>query len=540
MRKPRELHIDPLQRWIEIDGRRFACTEEDARRFESLLNEEYSLQIKRAGEGIIEIKENPASATGLDIHFTTFHGGVRTEVKGHLTQEHLDLLQNEQKCDLLQHGIVLRLSPPNLLIRRRRPDGGEERIPEIPDVKYRHTSAAELQAILNDSRLRRTGEGAGATAPVAEPHPAEIREIRVVRNPENRLALWLECVAAHGDQVEGMALTHHNVAELQQRGVFRPELDVVTSLDAHELSVLNQTTHEEKRITLAPESSDDELSAAGQLLSEALKAPSELPAPSPTPPEPIREEPQPSSQTQTAEEAQPATASPPSEPPAAPLPEASGEQAAPPSAPMIPEEDAVQKAGASRAESLSVSDEKPGEQGPTEEPTDENLFPDQEARHVIEGTFSALTRHVDAPVQEAYLSLPRVFSGRRFVVLSFNGQRIGDLGELRSEAFYGFYLSFVDADTVILVFACEGRHVEWGTEKCVVQPSLSAEAEEFTGAGLLGLAQDEEGNFLFVVTPAYRQWIQTREQDYRPVFARFLTAGEFAARTPRPTVIWPE
>jgi len=540
MRKPRALHIDPLQRWIEIDAHRFECSEQDAHRFEAFLNAEYALKLKAAGEGVIEIKENPASATGLDIHFTSFHAGVRTEVKGHLTQGNLDLLQDDQKCDLLQHGIVLRLSPPNLLIRHRRPDGGEERVPDIPDVAYRRVKPAELQAIFNDPRLRRTGKGVAGAASAPAPHPTEFQEIRVLRNPKNRLALWLECVAAHSDQVEGMALTHHNVAELQHRGVFRPEFDVAMSVDAHELSVLNPTTREEDKIRLAPNSPDDQLVAAGRLLTGALKAPSTPPTPSVPDLEPDLDEP--SAEEDSSSEQEKPSAAAPSDGPVSSLPLTTPvEEPSPAFAPLTPVEASVAAPISVPVESLSVSSRgSVTEEEPRDEPEGGGLFPDQDPRHVIEGVFSALTRHLEVPLQEVHLSLPRVFSDRRFVVLSFGGQQISGLGELRSDAFYGFYLSFLDPGTVILVYACQGRHIEWGTDKCVVQSSLSAEADEFKEPALLGLAQDADGNFLFMVTPAYRQWIRTREHDYRSVFARFLTADQFLAQAPRPMVIWPE
>jgi hypothetical protein len=173
MLRPREMHVDPLQRWIEIDGHRFSCTDEDAARFGQLLNAEFAPKLRPVGEGTIEIKDNPASATGFDIHFVSFHGGMRTEVKGHLTQERLNQLQDDQHCGLMQHGILFRLSPPNLLIRRRRQDGGEERIPEIPDVQYRRIKAADLQRLFNNPRLRRSGgTGVEPEEPPAPPAAA--------------------------------------------------------------------------------------------------------------------------------------------------------------------------------------------------------------------------------------------------------------------------------------------------------------------------------------------------------------------------------
>ena len=419
MRRPRGLHIDPLQRWVEIEGHRFGCTEEDALQFALLLNTEFAPKLKPVGEGTIEIKENPASATGFDIHFVSFHGGLRAEVKGHLTQEKLNQLQDDQRCDLLQHGILLRLSPPNLLIRRRRPDGGEERIPDIPDVQYRRVKAADLQRIFNDSRLRRTG---GAAPELTEP------------------------------------------------------------------------------ATALPPSSDPEADAEGSGADPQPATVENLPEPPPVPAAP----------TQPA----PVPATPSVDPPD---PSSVPTQAAPPTVPLPT---------------------------PVEPAPSENLVPGpfnlQDPGHVIGAVFSGLARHVDVPIQEVHLSLPRVFHDRRFVVINFGGFEVRDLGELRSDLFYGFYLSYLDPGNPILVYACQGRHLEYGPGKCVVQVSLAAEPEEFKGSALLGLAQDADGNFVFVVTPAYRQWIRPKERDYRPVCVRFLTPEEFVDHAAACTLIWPE
>ena len=101
---------------------------------------------------------------------------------------------------------MLKLSPPFLLIRRRRSDGGEEHVPELQDVHYRHVTAQQLQQILNHPRLRRGGDGSGqAKATAAEEQPAEILELRVARNPLNKMLLWLECVTTKGGPPEGKA-----------------------------------------------------------------------------------------------------------------------------------------------------------------------------------------------------------------------------------------------------------------------------------------------------------------------------------------------
>jgi hypothetical protein len=69
---------------------------------------------------------------------------------------------------------------------------------------------------------------------------------------------------------------------------------------------------------------------------------------------------------------------------------------------------------------------------------------------------------------------------------------------------------------------------------------VSAEPDEFAGAGLLGLAQDAEGNFVFLVTPEFRAWAGTREKAYLEAAARFLTPAEAAAASEDLTLIWPD
>jgi hypothetical protein len=440
MRRPRDLRIDPLQRWIEIDGHRFACSEDDASRLAQLLNAEFAPKLKPAGEGTIEIKENPASATGFDIHFVSFHGGLRTEVKGHLTQERLNQLQDDQHCDLLQHGILLRLSPPNLLVRRRRPDGGEERIPEIPDVQYRRTKAAELQRIFNDPHLRRSG-GAGVDSnPSASPLP---------ELPESEA----DATGPRADLAPAEACPLPEPAPAPAASGAEPSLDLPTTTG----------------------------SAAAELSAPAMVA---------------------ASASSVVRPPASASAPPRTEPATAPLP-------------------------------ASVDLEPSGTAA-------SGLFPEDDPGHIIGAVFSELARHVDLPIQEVYLSLPRVFHDRRFVVINFGGFEVSDLGELRSDRFYGFYLSYLDAQNPILVYACQGRHLEFGPRKCVVQVSLAVEPEEFKGNGLMGLAQDADGNFVFVVTPGYRQWIRPKERDYRPICARFLTPEEYLDHAESCTLIWPE
>jgi hypothetical protein len=169
MARPKHLHLDPLQRYLEIDDSRFECTTEGAAQIAALLNERYSPAAGAVSSAAIEIRENAAAATGFDIHFWIVRAGTRFEIKGHLGQDKLDILQDHDRCDLLDPRVILRLSPPFLYLRRRRPDGGEESISGLPDIKYRSITAGELQRILNNPLIRRDGGGAEVAPQPIEP-----------------------------------------------------------------------------------------------------------------------------------------------------------------------------------------------------------------------------------------------------------------------------------------------------------------------------------------------------------------------------------
>ena len=271
MIKPKSVHVDPLQRAVELDGVRFECNATGAQQLEEVLNQRYAPTIRSDDTSQIVVRDNAASATGFDIDFVTIQAGARLPVKGHLTQDKLNILQNHQRCDLLHPGIILRLSPPNLLIRRRLPDGGEEPIPEVPDVHYMRVQAAQLQQILNHPLVRRRTDHEEQVLPTHTARQATgLESIRVVHNSQNRLFLWLECRHAGGKQ-EGKAFTHHNVADLQHRGVFQAHLDVSLSIDNHRLSILDLQSREEQVVALASESGELELARASELLTGALK-----------------------------------------------------------------------------------------------------------------------------------------------------------------------------------------------------------------------------------------------------------------------------
>ncbi len=572
----RQLHVDPLQRYVDLDGTRFDVTPEGAAALEDTLNRRYAARVGGTGGVAIEIKENAGSATGFDIHFVTIRAGAKFEIKGHLSQENLDILQDPAKCDLLRPEIVLKLSPPFLFIRRRRPDGGEEPIPEFPDLRYRSLTAAKLQGILNHPLLRR-GNTIPATGDGDQAEVADLVSLRVTRNPENRRFLWLEGRTTAGGPPFGRALTHHNVTDLQHAGAFRPELDVSLSLDHQTLSILNQQTGEEQKLTLNWQSDDAELARAGELLTAALKPPRPFvpkvkaesrPAASPPSalsPSPSDDrdrkgadatgEPPPPAQGTTTNlrsgnlnpEASPAPTPPAAHPVAdvaarapTPAPAAqppAGPVVAPPSPPPRPTPEVVTPDNAAGLARPPLTTAPPVVEP---DPLPALLFRETDGLRVNDEIFRRLGPFFCLPVQTVRLSLPHVFTDRLFEIISFEDQEIVTLFDLRSEGFYGFYRAHINPRNVVLVYACKGLHVEFGPERCMIELSLGAEPHEFRGSGLLGFAQDRDRHEVFVVTPAFKTWVKPHERACEAAFAHFITPREYAASAERYHLVWPE
>jgi len=168
------------------------------------------------------------------------------------------------------------------------------------------------------------------------------------------------------------------------------------------------------------------------------------------------------------------------------------------------------------------------------------LFRETDAVRINVEIFRQLSVWLGIAEQDLRLSLPRVFENRRFEVLSFEPQEIQSFMDLCGEDFYGFYLSHISAQKIVLVYACNGTHIEWGPDKCNLQPTARSEAEQYKGSSLLGLAQDRKDEFVFVVQPAFKEWIVPREQPYTVENLRFLTVADIAAAPGDYRLIWPE
>jgi hypothetical protein len=171
MRTPRSLHVDPLQRYLELDGVRFDNDANGAQLLEAFLNQHFVPPSATGSAHPIEIRENSAASTGFDIRFGIVRAGTRVEIKGHLSQENLEILQDHARCDLLRTEILLRISPPFLYIRRRHHDGSEEPIPELPDLKYRGVAAADLERLLNHPLIRNPATLSPTDTSIPQPRP---------------------------------------------------------------------------------------------------------------------------------------------------------------------------------------------------------------------------------------------------------------------------------------------------------------------------------------------------------------------------------
>ncbi len=398
MRRPGHIHVDPLQRYVEIDEHRFDSSAEGAEQLQIFLNEHYVPDAATETDIAIGIRENLGASTGFDIHFSIVRAGTRFEIKGHLSQDKLDILQDTEKCGLLQRGTILRISPPFLYFRRRSADGGEEHIPGIPDVKYRAVSAPELQQLLNHPLIRH-----GTPAPAPD-------------------------------------------------------------------------------LTLPP--------------------PDVEPTPNPQPPPPPIPPPPPPAKSD------------------APLPTAKAAHATPPVRTPPP-----------------AARPAPVEQ--PEDPLVAGLFAEKDPHHINDAIFRQLADRLHTAPQDVLLSLRHVFEDREFEILDFSGSEITSVLQLRTGDFYGVYLTHLGPGRIDLVYACHGVHIEWGTDKCALQPGPGAETIELKGHALRGLAQNQDNHFIFIVEPRYRAFIAAHERSCAEAFAHFLTIHEWAERRTEFPLIWP-
>jgi hypothetical protein len=197
MHKPHSLKVGALHDWVELDGElcSFEKGSNAASKLEKALNERY-LSSAALGQGKdVVVFPNAASSTGFDIQFAAKVGGTATRQRRPLDEETLVLLQDPNKCGLLPKDLVIKLSRPNLIFKRKTPDGGERYLNQRPEntinvvgddgeltiidlskpVNYLHLSAVELTAVFNHPAINQHGKVAPQPSrPSEQPEPPQV------------------------------------------------------------------------------------------------------------------------------------------------------------------------------------------------------------------------------------------------------------------------------------------------------------------------------------------------------------------------------
>ncbi|MGO8929772.1 MAG: hypothetical protein ACLQU3_23140 [Limisphaerales bacterium] len=197
MRKPRSLQVGALHDWVELDGELFSFEKghNDASKLEKALNDRYRSAAALSQGKEVVVFANAASPTGFDIQFAAKVGGIPDHHRRPLNEESLTLLQTPDRCDVLPTDLVIKLSPPNLIFKRKTPDGGERYLDEGPEtvvrvtgdegevkfidlsqpVNYLRLTAMDLTAVFNHPTINQRGGVFSRPSGVSEhPGPAPI------------------------------------------------------------------------------------------------------------------------------------------------------------------------------------------------------------------------------------------------------------------------------------------------------------------------------------------------------------------------------
>lgn len=206
LRKPHALKTGVLHDWVELDGVLYSFEKgnDDSSRLAEALNEHY-IPASNLGRGNdILIFANAASSTGFDIQFPAKVGGVPENKRRPLDETALELLQDPQRCGLLHEGLVVKLTRPTLIFKRKTADGGERYLERSTDsllkvtdddggertidlsqpVNYLHLNPLDLTAMFNHPAINRHSPTTSvvsertANAKRSEPPPAHIAPTR--------------------------------------------------------------------------------------------------------------------------------------------------------------------------------------------------------------------------------------------------------------------------------------------------------------------------------------------------------------------------
>ncbi len=202
MRKPKKMQIGVMHDWIELDGEvfSFAKGNNDSAKLEKALNERYLPDASLGRGKDVLVFANAASSTGFDIQFPVTKAGVTDNRKRPLVEETLALLQDFEACGVLHKEIVIKLTRPNFVFKKRTADGGERYLERSPEntltvtaddgsqkvidlsqpVNYMRLTPIELTAVFNHPAINRHSQAApetppqaaGAVKPATPPPPA--------------------------------------------------------------------------------------------------------------------------------------------------------------------------------------------------------------------------------------------------------------------------------------------------------------------------------------------------------------------------------
>jgi hypothetical protein len=205
MRKPRTLATGALHDWVELDGElcSFEKGRNDAARLEQILNERYVPEAAAERGKQVLIFLNSASPTGFDVQFPVTVAGAPMNHRHHLNEQSLESLQDPDHCGLLHKEIIVKLIPPNVVFKKKTPDGGEQYLAWHPEntvtvtddegrerslhlsqpLNLLRLSAAELMAVFNHPAINRHTQAATPPAPASRATPPPTAPIPASQAP---------------------------------------------------------------------------------------------------------------------------------------------------------------------------------------------------------------------------------------------------------------------------------------------------------------------------------------------------------------------
>lgn len=189
LRKPRNLKVGVLHDWVELDGMLYSFEKgkNDGNALERVLNERYLSNLALGQGKDVVVFANAASSTGFDIQFTALQGGVPDNRRRPLNEDTLELLQDPNRCGLLQSGLVVKLTRPTIIFKQKTSDGGERYLEQSAlntvfvggdtgvekeidlsqPVNYLRLSAVELSTVFNHPAINKHGQQPGPS--IAQP-----------------------------------------------------------------------------------------------------------------------------------------------------------------------------------------------------------------------------------------------------------------------------------------------------------------------------------------------------------------------------------